>query len=80
MNRCIKCVSPDSYPGLSLDDNGCCNHCLDHENAYGNWESTKEERKKFLEQLIEKITICRFLKAAGRTEHMYYILPLKYTI
>ena len=54
MNRCIKCVSPDSYPGLSLDDNGCCNHCLDHENNYGNWESTKEERKKLLEQLIEK--------------------------
>jgi tRNA(Ile)-lysidine synthase TilS/MesJ len=27
MNFCTKCVLPDTFPGISFDDNGVCNYC-----------------------------------------------------
>lgn len=27
MQRCAKCLLPESYPGLSLDEHAICNHC-----------------------------------------------------
>lgn len=53
MERCSKCVTPNSYPGIVLDNNGICNFCLEYENKYSNWESSKENRIKKLEKLID---------------------------
>lgn len=30
MNRCVKCILPDSVPGVSFDENGVCSVCRDH--------------------------------------------------
>jgi hypothetical protein len=30
MNRCTRCILPETVPGLSLDDEGVCNFCRDY--------------------------------------------------
>jgi len=30
MNRCIQCILPDHYPGISFNNEGICNYCTDH--------------------------------------------------
>jgi tRNA(Ile)-lysidine synthase TilS/MesJ len=30
MQRCTRCILPESYPGISFDENGICNYCHIH--------------------------------------------------
>lgn len=30
-NRCTRCLLPDTYPDISFDQNGVCNHCLSYQ-------------------------------------------------
>lgn len=30
IRRCTRCVLPETYPGISFDNNGVCNYCLNH--------------------------------------------------
>ena len=40
MERCVKCVLPESYPGIAFDAEGICNYCR----AYvRRWPSTGEK-------------------------------------
>lgn len=43
MKRCTKCILPDTFPGIELDENGACNYCLDYEpvKVYGEEELAK---------------------------------------
>lgn len=40
MQRCTKCILPDSFPGIRFNDQGICNYCLQHVpvNVYGEEE------------------------------------------
>jgi len=31
MRRCSKCVLPETFPGITFDENGVCNYCLNYE-------------------------------------------------
>ena len=30
LERCSRCLLPDSFPGIGFDDEGVCNYCHDH--------------------------------------------------
>lgn len=51
MRRCTRCIFPDSVPGISFDDKGVCNYCLNYEpiEYYGEQELSKKiDRAKSL--------------------------------
>jgi hypothetical protein len=33
LKRCTRCVLPETYPGISFDENGVCNHCRRYDAA-----------------------------------------------
>ncbi len=45
INYCIKCVQPDTRPGIILNHNGICSACIGHEEKFSNidWASRKIE-------------------------------------
>ena len=71
MNRCTRCVLPETYPGISFDENGVCSVCL-------NWEKFKpageDELKKILFSNKRKIYDCIIPLSGGRdsTYVLYY--------
>jgi 3'-phosphoadenosine 5'-phosphosulfate sulfotransferase (PAPS reductase)/FAD synthetase len=53
VRTCSNCVTPDSYPGTVLDEDGVCNHCRDFESRYRNWETTRHERLTRFEHFVQ---------------------------
>ena len=53
MKRCNRCVTPESYPGTSFNTDGVCNHCLNYQKEYKDWESGEAERKKYFERILK---------------------------
>jgi hypothetical protein len=47
MKRCTKCVLPENYPGISFNDEGTCNYCID-------WKEKKYLGTKVLKQKINE--------------------------
>jgi len=43
MERCNKCILPESFPGIKFDEAGVCNYCLDYEpiRVFGDQELEK---------------------------------------
>ena len=68
MQRCSKCLTPDRLPRTVFNHDGVCNHCLDYQESFGDWEKQKGERKRHFEELV------RWAKKKGR----YYdvLVPL----
>ena len=31
MKRCERCIMPETVPGITFNDEGICNYCLDYE-------------------------------------------------
>jgi hypothetical protein len=54
MERCTRCVTPTSYPGLKVDAGGVCNHCREHEHRYAHWEEHQAERTRQLESILRR--------------------------
>jgi len=51
MKRCTTCILPESYPGITFDENGVCNQYRNHkELTYLGEEALKEEIYSILEQ------------------------------
>ena len=50
MNMCSRCVLPESFPGISFDDNGLCNYCR---NMPKPAQSKKEAHIKKFEALLD---------------------------
>src|SRR5512138_327465 len=46
--RCIRCLVPSTYPGITFDSEGVCSHCLSYQKS----EALGEER--FLEKIHSK--------------------------
>jgi hypothetical protein len=44
VKRCIRCVMPESYPGITIDNEGVCSFCRHFETRWGNFVSSPEEQ------------------------------------
>lgn len=54
MKRCTQCILPSTFPGISFNDDGVCNHCLNYRGHAANNEMKKKYENKFLRLLKEK--------------------------
>jgi len=52
---CEKCVLPETFPGVTLDENGVCNHCLKTESAVVQVHDKKILYRQRLDQLVDNI-------------------------
>lgn len=49
MKRCTKCILPENYPGITFNEEGICNYCINYkERKYLGGEVLKEEIDSFL--------------------------------
>ena len=49
MKRCIKCIQPENYPGITFNEEGICNHCINYkERKYLGGDALKMEIDSFL--------------------------------
>ena len=46
MQLCTKCVLPETFPGVKLDDEGVCSHCR----AYKGEAAVESQKAKYLEK------------------------------
>ena len=49
MNICNKCILPDTFPGVTFDNDGVCNHCRNFQGVEVLQGHKKEYEEKFLE-------------------------------
>lgn len=82
MKRCKKCLIPENYPDIKLNENGICNLCLNEKSEDDLAEKTRY--KKEFEEYIEKIKgtgeyDCLLLYSGGKdSTYLLYILKEKY--
>jgi hypothetical protein len=57
INRCNRCILPESFPRLTFDEFGVCNKCREHERKWGNLDLEKSEVsiKKVFDSVRKKI-------------------------
>jgi hypothetical protein len=53
MKRCNRCVLPETFPGISFDEEGVCNFCRSFKGKEA-LEESKEKYKARFEELLEK--------------------------
>lgn len=54
MKRCNRCVLPETFPGISFDEEGICNFCRSFKGMQRLEESKEKYRKRFEKLLEEK--------------------------
>ena len=50
---CTNCILPSTFPGISFDDNGVCNHCQRYKGEDAILASQQKYEKKFLDLLAK---------------------------
>jgi predicted PP-loop superfamily ATPase len=55
MKICQRCVLPETFPGITFDEDGICNYCHRDESALEKAGKKKEKYRKRLDQLIESV-------------------------
>jgi tRNA(Ile)-lysidine synthase TilS/MesJ len=55
MPRCVRCVLPDTFPGVTLDKNGLCNHCRQYEGRRARLEGQRREMAARFDALAEEV-------------------------
>ena len=53
LRLCCRCVLPETFPGITFDDYGVCNHCLRDKSSESEVASKKRIYRERLETLIE---------------------------
>ena len=54
MRRCAKCVTPDTLPRTSLGEDGVCNHCVDFDRQYCDWQVSRDARRAILDKMLTR--------------------------
>lgn len=54
MSRCSQCILPTSFPGISFNDQGVCNHCLRYRGRAVTEAQMKKYEQKFVQLIEEK--------------------------
>jgi hypothetical protein len=44
--RCVRCIMPEGYPGVTFDADGVCNFCRTFDKHWGSWMASPEERAR----------------------------------
>ena len=55
MNICLNCILPETFPGISFDSNGICNHCQKHNQKKIKLADEKKKYARKFEDLLEKL-------------------------
>ena len=80
MDRCTRCILPDTYPGIEFNEEGVCNYCLAHKE----WSYLgKEKLDEFLEPFRNKGERydCVVGISGGRdSSYMLYYLAKEYDL
>jgi hypothetical protein len=53
LRLCCRCILPETFPGITFDDHGVCNHCLRDKSSELEVASKKRAYRERLEALIE---------------------------
>ncbi len=70
---CTRCVLPDTFPGISFDERGVCNHCRKHE---GRRADPSAERLRYKEKFAELLVR---LRDTGQLERRPYDAIMAYS-
>ena len=38
VKRCVRCITPETFPGISFDEDGICSECHEYDRRYGRWQ------------------------------------------
>jgi len=55
LKTCQRCILPETFPGISFDDEGICNHCRREESAIAKARDKKAKYRERFERLIKEI-------------------------
>ena len=44
VRRCVRCIMPENYPGVTYDSEGVCNFCRTFDRYWGSWMESADER------------------------------------
>jgi hypothetical protein len=65
VRRCVRCVMPESYPGVTFDSYGVCSFCRYFDKQWGSWVAREEERAR------SEARLQRIFEAAKRKRRPY---------
>jgi hypothetical protein len=68
MRRCLRCVMPENYPGVTLDAEGVCNYCRTFDRYWGTWIASPEEQAR------SEAKLRRIFEATRRQNKKYDVL------
>lgn len=54
MTRCSKCILPSTFPGITFNEDGVCNHCQNYRGLASNKSLQEKYEQKFLNLLSER--------------------------
>ena len=81
MKRCVRCIIPSCFPGVSFNEQDLCNYCARYEEAR---EKRDEERQKFERRFLELLeTVPRgsnydcLMAYSGGKDSSYTLLSMK---
>jgi len=55
MKRCVKCILPNSFPGIAFDQQGVCNHCRSYEGSVQKSQEPRRKLERKFSELLESI-------------------------
>jgi hypothetical protein len=55
ISGCSRCMLNNNVPGVEVRSDGICSVCHEHDSLWGNWNQIKIERRKILENILNKI-------------------------
>lgn len=59
--KCQRCLLDNTFPSVTVQDDGICSVCKTHDKLFGRWDETRPIRGHYLNRLFDK---CRNLKRA----------------
>jgi tRNA(Ile)-lysidine synthase TilS/MesJ len=54
LSRCTQCILPETFPGISFDEEGVCNHCRKYKGRSATEAQMRKFEQKFVDLLKEK--------------------------
>lgn len=52
MKRCTQCILPETFPGITFNEDGVCNHCLSYQKRRDQLEAQKERLRAKFERIV----------------------------
>ena len=80
MKICTRCVLPESFPGISFNDQGVCNFCTTHREVEAD-ETARDRAKARFEEFVKEVSArdghhCLMALSGGK-DSTYALMLLK---